>query len=666
MGQKHQTKNVDPVPLEPQPAALADLLTAINAARRQISLYGAGHPNVAQSATDLAGVFKGFADVFGRCTLVLTRTTALANEHSYSGSSESEELFRRLRARGVMAMTVVTPPSPDQITAFLGFLNAEPQEVRSQGGASAALRKRGVSVIVATDAVYTSGDEADDSDDSPHPSANPADMDRALGEAVNWLLRQDEEEDEAPRLPIMDILSRPDEAAKLIREAVTKLHASRRQETRGEIASEVVHDLKDLASDAQDKWDSATPQIRKAMSKLPKGMRPEVAGFTEENDLSEDKTRVHTSHLADIFEVEAQVAEVLEQSLDSDSGQTLPAPDAFSSLFGASACGLLSSWRKELQPGMVMGSSGKTLETLMTQETRGMEHERIARALAGLLPRAIEMKDFGSARAIADSLMREVRQGDAQDWRAVNARSALQSMDKAMLKQVVQACASSSDLGARQSTNQLVEMLPELALQMIDQLGKREYADLDQSLVRGITKCGAAAVGPLGRVIAEGSDAARDLALDALLQTGTAAALREIGRALPEADEAFTIRALTRLPEARHPQAVETCTQLLSSRSAGVRCAALAALGELAVPASAEAIIRAATRRGLSDEDMTEKKTALEALGCLDSEEAKAFLERTAARHPLFGKKRYETIRVTAERALAQMNGRATSERQAA
>lgn len=620
-----------------------------------MSLYGPDHPNVEQSAQGLSEAIKEFIDAFGRSTLVFTKASALVNEHSYAASSESQELFHRLRIRGVMAITLIAPPPAEQSAAFIAFLNAESDDARNQGGASAYLRKHGVSLIVATDAVYASGDDADDLDGSPAASSNPDDMDRALGAAIDWLLKQDEEEDEIPRLPIADILSRPDEAAKLIREAVTKIHASRRHETNGEIASEVVHDLKDLAADDQDGWDGATPQIRKAMSKLPRDMRPEVAGFTEEDEEPDEARQTRTSHVADIFEVEAQVAEVLGNTLESGVAGALPAPDAFSSLFGASSCGLLSSWRRELQPGIVMGSSGKTLETLMTQETRGSEHERIARALSTLLPRAVEMKDFQSACAIADSLMRETKHGDPQDWRAVSARAALQGLDKSMLRQVVQSCAGSADSATRHIGCQLLEVLPDLALQMIDMLGSKEMGDLNGSLMRGISGCGPAAVGPLGGVLSAGSDNAKDLALDALTGLNTASAIREVGRALPAADDALAVRALTKLSTTRNPQVVDIGTELLNSRSSAVRCAALAALGELAVPASVTAIVRAASRRGMSRDDIAEKTAALQALGRIDCAEAREFLERTAKRQPLLGRRRYEVLRATAERVRSKM-----------
>lgn len=654
-----------PAPQQPQPAVLISLVLALNAARRQMSLYGPNHPNTGQSAEGLSQTFGEFANAFGRATLVFTQTAALVNEHAFSASSESQELFGRLRARGVMAVTIVSPPPPEQIVTFIGFLNEEPDVVRAQGGASAFLRKRGVSLIVATDAVYSSGDGADEAEDGPQATPDPKDIDRALGAAIDWLLKQDDDEEEVPRLPIAEILSSPDEAAKLIREAVTKLHASRRQDTRGQIAGEVVHDLKDLAADDPDKWDSATPQIRKAMSKLPKEMRPEIAGFTEDDASEEAQQASRSSHVADIFEIESQIAEIIGESLSSNAGLELPAPDAFSSLFGASASGLLSSWRRELQPGMVIGSSARTIGTLMEQETRAVEHERIARALASLFPRSIEMKDLVSARDIVGGLLRETERGESDDWRVANARSALQSLDKGLLRQAALAWSVSADARAKQVAAHLVETLPELALTMVDLLGSRDHVELSSAIGRGVARCGTAAISPLGRLLVSATDGAKDLALNALIDMGLSAAMHEISRSLAAANEVFVVRALARLSSVRHPDIVDASVGLLASNSSAVRCAALAALGEFAVPTTVPAIIRAASRRGLSEEDIAEKTAALEALGRMDSDEARDYLEKTASRYRLLGKKRYEIIRATAERILKTMRQEKTDRKAA-
>ncbi len=273
-------KTTDPIPLEKQPPVLRDMLSAINAARRQSSLYGADHPNTLSAAGELSNTIDEFAASFDRATLVFTRKAVIVNDRSCFASADSQELFERLRARGVMAITLAGSPGPEQAAAFLAFLNTEPAAIRADGGASSYLRKHAVSRIVATDAVYTSGDGFEDDDSTSRADWTEDAMDRAVGAAIDWLSRQDEDaEEQPPRLPITDILSRPDQAAKLIREAVTKLHASRRQETPGELASEVVHDLKDLARSDGERMGQLYPANTQGHIQVAQGHPPRDQGL---------------------------------------------------------------------------------------------------------------------------------------------------------------------------------------------------------------------------------------------------------------------------------------------------------------------------------------------------------------------------------------------------
>jgi hypothetical protein len=276
------------------------------------------------------------------------------------------------------------------------------------------------------------------------------------------------------------------------------------------------------------------------------------------------------------------------------------------------------------------------------------------------------MKDFESARAIVDALIHEIRRVDAEDWRRANGRVALQSVNKTVLRQPVQVWSESDDPDAKRTACCLVECLPELALQMLDQLGRKGVGDLSQALSRGIVGCGAAAVKPLRRVMAEGSEIARDLALDALIEMNTTASLKEACRALCLTDEAFTIRALTRLATVNHPDVVDAAVELLGSRSSAIRCAALTALGELAIPATVPEIIQAVSKRGLSKADVTERLAALETLARIDSEDARSYLAKAAEYRPFFGRKKYEPIRATAEKLLAKPQKPKVSARKAA
>ena len=635
---------------EKQPVVLRDLLSVVNASRRQSSLYGVDHPNAMHAAEDLSAAVDAFIAEFNRTTFVFTRSSVIANDHNFVASNDSVELFERLRARGVMAVSLVGSVGVEQCAGFLSFLNAEPAEVRAEGGASAYLRKHAVSRIVATDALYTS--DADCVDGQPVQSSRLTvdGMDHAVGAAIDWLSRQGNEDDrETPQLPIVEILSQPDQAARLIREAVTKLHASRRQETAGELASEVVHDLKDLAAAEKEKWDESTPQIRKAISKLPKGLRPEVSGFNEGDGMDTESGRS-----ASISDVEAKVAEMLGGVRRVDP---LPGPSAFGSLFGAKAHGLLSSWKRALQPESVMESSGRTIETLMIWEERATEHERIARALAGLVARAIAMKDTASALTIVTSLIGEMQRQEPTSWRTSNVRAALCALDTAALREVVESAIRAGDPGARAVATVLVEMLPDLALDAVGLLGFCGDEAFTDALRRGIGAAGAGATGPLAKLLREGNGGAREVALEMLIGMKGAGAIHEIAQALSGAEPAFVIRALSLLTTVRVPQVTEICMGYLSHPSAEVRCAALGALGELGDPTATAAIAQVATRHAKQD-DTAEKIQAIGALAKIDCPEAINCLHKLANHRPLFGRNQYEFVRAAAEKALCETNAR--------
>lgn len=652
MAQDHDAKTTPgPAVTERQPPTMWKLFAALGAARRHLSLYGMEHHSTDATLSELSALLEGFTSELGPVTFVFAQDAVIANEHSYTHSEESADLCKRLRVRGAMAVTLVGTVGAEQVRAFLSFLNTEPGEIRTAGGASAYLRKHGVSRIAATDATYGGADPEEDRDSTPEISVR--EMDEAVASAINWLLRQDKDKEESPRLPIAEVLSQPDQAAKLIREAITKLHASRREQTEGELACEVVHGLKGLAVSSEE-WDEATPQIRKAVSKLPMGIRPEMSGFTADTGRASGQS---AAPVADAGAVEEKISEILEESDTSTAAGPLPAPATFDSLFGASPQGLMSSWRRELQPEMVLESSGKTLETLMTQETKPTEHERIAQALADLIPRAVEMKDFRSAQAIAESLITEMNSGSPSDWRCMDAKVALQSLDVEVMRPLVKALLATDNSGTRQTAAAIAEALPRLAIQMIGVFGA-SGAGFADSLARGVLQLGDSAIAPLGTILREGAGESRELALEVLVGMRSAAAIREVTRSLTALDPLFAIRALDRLSGLRAREVREVCISYLEGSSPEMRLAALRALGRMGDPEAIPAVTRVAMSHGIRSYDVTERVQAVKTLGQIGSDEASGYLHRIAERQPIFGKRKYGAIRGAAQEALAALSAK--------
>lgn len=637
-----------------QTPALIELLKTLDVAGKSLALYGSEHSISVEHLSACTSAVAEFLAASRRATCIFGKDSLIVNENAYLPSEISQDLARKLKARGVMAITFAGQPSDQELLEYLMFLNAEPHDIRLEGGPSDYLRRRGVSRIVATEAVYVS-DDADEQAPAPRDPALPNDVDRAIAYAIDWLSKQ-ESEDEAPRLPIADILSRPDMAAKLIREAVTKLHASRREYTDNELATEVVHDLKDLADSDPDTWDNATPQIRKAIAKLPKEMLPAASGFTDDQDDADAAQRTTAS----VAEIEADVAGILADTVDAGA---LPAPERFDSLFGARADGLPSNWRAELQPDLVIRSSGRTLSTLMAWESNASEYCRIAGALAALIPRAVEMNDIGSALEFAESLLAECAREDGVEWRVSAARSALQNLDPAAMIALIE---SAMRIGGRREEDVCAGLLTTvrgLALRLLPMLEAYDGSPFGRALRRGVTESRQAALGPLAEMLRTGSPRCRIAALELLADISGAAAASELANVVNGADEILAVRALGVLPRVRVPAVVDICVGALNHTSAEVREAAVETLGLLDMDDAFESLMRLARRRSLRGGDAPEKLAAVTALERSGRPEAIECLEAMARYSPLFGRSHYDAVRKSARRAAAALRERLNQSR---
>ena len=642
-----------------QPALLKDLLKSVNAVRRQSSLYGSDHQNTQKMIEELIPVIEDFVKNFGPSTFVFTQDAVLVNDRYYKSSADSRDMYQRLRVRGTVAITFLQDIPSKQAAEFLAFLNTEPREIVQQRGPSAYLRRRGVTRIVATEAIYSAHEDSDIGSEGPDQPAMDSDpIDRAVLAAIEWLTRQDDKEKEkAPQLSINKILSDPTKAAKLVREAVTKLHASRRSEFSAETAAQAINDMKDLASKDPEKWDQATPQIRKAILKLPQEMRPTAIDFIVEDDSSQTPDGAAFRREIDVSEAEAMVAEVFDGPVEAGSSKGVSALHNLESLFGVKTSGLLSSWQSELQPAGFVRSSGRTFATLMTWETSAAEHGRIAHALASLVSRALEMKDVELALELAGALVEEANRQDNLRWRGANARSALQSLDLQMLKVMVQDAMNKNDLRSQEVAASLVEIVPSLALSLVDLLGEASSASFNDSLKRGIVRSGRAAAPLLGRLLSEGLSSAKESALEVLVDMRNESAISEVEAALKQADPAFLIKALDMLAKVPSSSVTRICVGCLRHRSPDVRYASLRTLGKLGDESALPYLIRFATRRGLRI-GIDEQIAAIESLGRSGPPEVVGLLEQVARKRPLIRRSQHELVQAMARRAIAEIASR--------
>lgn len=646
-----------------QPVELREFLKAIAFARSQTSLYGKDHPNTQEALADLTSCLDRWLGNYGQLTCIFSEAGVVVNDRYHESSPDSLDMVDRLRHLGVMAITLIQGTTQEQIGGFLDFLNAEPRDVMAEAGPSMYLRRRGVTTIVVTEAVYTVEGKGDCSEGEPGEATpgqpavaeEPGKTDRAIGAVIEWLADQDEAKED-PKFAVMEILADPDLAAALIREAVTKLHASRRPATAGEVATEVIHGLKNLAGDQSEDWDKHTSQVRKAVSKLPEDMRPALGGFSKPESRSRG-TLAGSERIVDVGDVEYQVNQVLESDSRQSADQALGSIDV-DQLFGASSEGMLSAWQKDLQADSYLRCSGRTLGTLMLWESSAAEHSRICRGLAALVPQALEIDDVEAAFELVDHLCDDVARDDGTAWRSANASSAIEQIDRQAMKSLFDSALLKESSHLIAIASRLVEAVPSLAADIADFLNRASIGAFRRSLEIGLVNHGRQAIPMLGNMLREGSTCGAQSALHCLSAIGDAFALSEIMRSLNKNDTQLLLKALELLPTMKSQDRVEWCVRFLSSRLPEVRLASLDALAKIGGHDAIECLRRIASRGGVGKTRTQEQVVAIEALGTLDSMEVVPDLERIARRRPLLGRSGYRAVAEAADKAIAAIRTR--------
>lgn len=644
--------------LEKQPPDLYLMLRSLSLALRLSSLYTAIHPSTVAAISSLVYVIEeyllGLKD--RSITCVFTTDTIIVNDRTYKGTFESNNLFSRLRARGVMAITFIQGITNDQITHFMEFLNADPAEVNSAGGPREYLQRLGVTRIVATEAIYTTDDEYEDGDRLLNNAESvPEVVDHAIGAAINWLSKQDDDNEDVPLIPIIDILSDPDMAAKLIREAVTKLHASRTNASTRELANEVVNDLKDMASSDKDKWDMATPQIRKAISKLPDDMRPIAPGLSVEKPVFEQTLSKSSLRFINISDIEEQLADMVKP----DSGSLLDEKDGepieLKSLFDIRSEGMLSAWQDELKPVNILLSCARTYETLMAWQSNASEHGRIARALSLLVSRAVEIDDYDSSLLIAEGLIRESKVNDGIIWRRSNALAALESIDLNILQSIVKKTLKSGIYQHKEIASQIVESIPSLALSLVHLLGVYRGESFDESLKKGLVKEGRDSLPSLAIILRTGNPSSKMSALETLTDIASPPALKEISDSFGVLGELAIIKVLSLLSSVRSSYSIEICVKTLTHKLSDVKCAAIIALGAIGGESVIQHITRVITGRNFGSQ---EKVHAIQVLGNIGNHDHIVFLQKIADHRPMFGRSKYAAISSAAKDSITRIHHR--------
>ena len=617
---------------EEQPLFLKELLNAINWARRQASLYGNEHKTSAESVQNLRKAIMSMIRRLGSCTMVITRERLIVNDRSYIASGDGRDLCHRLRARGAMGISFVDNPLPEEVAKLIHLLNAEPSDVREAGGPCAYLKQLGVGSILATDAIYTAGGGNFDNNAEPlsEDDIDPALLDPAVRALIERTCSEGGGKD-LVEVPLSDILSSSDATAKLIWESVIKLHSTSSQPV-GELGFQVIHNLKGMAAKKKEVWDLTTLQVRKAIAKLPDEIRSTAFGFLTKTPPSETPADV---------KCESPEEDAAADSLDLGPNMK-PMPNS-------DAEGPLESWQKELQADTVLKCSGRTMATLMAWESDPIEHGRLARVLASMIPHGLSDQDVEGALMLVESLLKECGLTDAPSWRVENAQSALQSLDMHTLRSLVESALESEI--SLQVIPRLIDAVPSLSLVLTDFLKTGEHRIVVKAIKRSLVKSGSESTSVLRDLLKDESPIARQAALEILIQIGAEPAIYAISCAMETADDAFLTRALGMLPSIRTNSVTRTCAQYVGHKSLQVRICALRALGALGDQLAMGILIEAATKR---TRDLDEQITAIHSLGEIKHPDTAMCLKSIADRRSFLWRSRSKRLRMAAEEALSR------------
>lgn len=643
------------IPTKELPAPLRDLFKALNVTRSQCSLYGSEHPSTQEMVHGVVGQISDFVDSFGTSTLVFTKDAVIVRDTYYSSSQDSHALFQRLYARAIMAITFTGAPPAAQLTHFLTLINSDPSEIRAEEGPSAFLRKRGVTKIALTEALYESGDEEGE-DGQDDAEVDVGSLDGAIVGVIKWLAKTDDNP-ELPRVPIAEILSQPDLAARLIQEAVTKLHAAGRTEPPSELAFQAIKEMKDLSAKDPGSWDKATPRIREAISKLPRELRPGVLGLG--NGCAAGSSSDGTRPTVDIAEFDALVENLLmEEPRVPGTPNSLPALTELDGLFNATCTGLLPNWSTELMPANLAEASGRSYVMLMAWEANATEHGRMARRLADLARIEHEEGNLDAGLGLVGGLSEEACRVDALPGRASNALGALESLGLPVLRSLLEHAVKSTEARAHRIAALLVESLPELALNAVDLLEISTSTAFAESMQVGITKSSRDCIPTLRRLLETGTLLVREFALDALAALKSDWAAREIEEYLASASPDFIEMALPKMRAFPTPVTVRVCAGQLRHRRSEVRCAALRTLGVLRDESALPYLMDFALRRRFTFGRSDDQIEAIRGLGLMGTSDALAALQTISTRRALLFRSRQRRLREAALDAMEQYRSR--------
>lgn len=625
------------------------LLRAINLAHQFAWLYGKKHPNAIEKMQELVDTTISRYDDVPVITYMFAKEAVFVNDIPYQNSADSINMLHKLRMRAVQAITFKPPITCAQVEGLIDFLLEEPLYIIENSDPEKYLQNKGITNITLTALTNVSDDEPDDINSTKDTESLNL---RNVDIAVKWLTGN--KNIDLPDISLIDLLADTQSASLLVTQAVDRLCKQSFPCSENQITSEIINDFKKLADGDREKWDSATPQIRRSISNLPLHLRPIISGFMPASSTEDERYDI-----VDAENMEIKIAQIFTDS----NGNAKPEQELNESdlhpLFRMKTEGMLSSWKTELEPSSILSACGSTYELLLIWCNSREEHMRIADALSTMVVRAMESDDIKTAIFLVEILIKETRQEHINLWRNTNAREALMNIELSTLKQLSESALTNPDYHHKNISAMLVEIVPELALSMIHLLGTFRSEPFDQSLRNGIKLAGDKSLVQLTSLLRDGTVEAKESALDVLIDIGSTLAMGEIASIIEGSDIDLAIEALNKINDKYNSRIENACHMAMTSKEPDLQLAAINAVRRMNDKSAIPYLESIALHGSLKPELINIRIEAIRTLGEIGEEAQVTVLGRIARNQPLIGRKQYEDVSSAAKDAVEQIrNGK--------
>jgi HEAT repeat protein len=178
----------------------------------------------------------------------------------------------------------------------------------------------------------------------------------------------------------------------------------------------------------------------------------------------------------------------------------------------------------------------------------------------------------------------------------------------------------------------------------------------EAAIASALIKMGAASVPALAKVVRDRDVGAAVSAVRILSQVPGSESLRALEHGLESDDTAIRLAIVQCVGRTQRTEAAHILLRILSDPDLAIRRAAAESLGRLRFEPAVHALSKIAESRSLGSDALTERLTAIDALGKIGGGDAIAALARILVRHTWLRKTVNDRVRVAAVRALARIN----------